>query len=548
MKNLLKITLLSAVIAFFTSCETGELELLVSPNDVTVDNADPNFVLNDIQLTFNGIVGGYSGSSRAITRQINQFESYSNNVSNLTLNGPWAQSYQMFSNIDLLQGINDAQGDDGGIPYHIGMAQVIEAYAYMLLVDYLDDVPFTEAVQPSEFPNPNPDSGAAVYAAQLELLDEAIANLNLGDANNSRIPDDLYYSDGFESSNWIALANTLKLRANLNTGDVAGVNAAASSNIIDENDEDFQFGFSTATNPNSVHPFFGGSYGASGAGARMSNQLFDFMNVGSPEGEFIETGTPVDPRARYYFYRQTGNDPTNSDIPCEGSNLYDYCYVGNAYWGRDHADNEGLPNDGLKRTAYGVYPGGGAFDANQFAPTPAVASSSASLSGAGIRPIYLASFTQFSLAEGALRIGSNGNPRSLLEAGIRSSLTKVRDFGNQVETVGEVDGEDVDFAMTNTEINNYVNSVLSEYDSAPNNDARLAIVAREYFIAAWGNGTEPYNLYRRTGLPDLQDPIIAAGEFPRSYQYPLTEVNGNPNIQQRAITSKVFWDTTGNLD
>lgn len=544
MKNLLKITLLSAVIALFASCETAELELLVSPNDVTTDNADPNFVLNDIQLTFNSIVGGYSGSSRAITRQINLFDSYSTVVSNSTLStpngGPWGQSYQMFSNIDLLEGINDAQEETGGIPYHLGVAQIIEAYAYMLLVDYVDAVPFSEAVQPSEFPNPNVDSGAVVYTAQLELLDVAIGNLNLGDANSARVPDDLYFQD-FDATNWIAVANTLKLRAYLNLGDTAGLNAAAAANIIDENDEDFQFQFSTATNPSSIHPFFSSSYGAAGAGARLSNQLFDFMNVGDDQPPFIETDSPVDPRARYYFYRQTASAPVDNDIPCEGVDIYDYCYVGNAYWGRDHADNEGLPNDGLRRTAYGIYPGGGAFDSDQASPTPSVASSAASLSGAGIRPIYLASFTHFALAEGALTIGSNGNPRTLLELGIRRSMDKVRDFADDVDTGG--------LGMTDADINNYVNAVLSEYDGA-GADGKLAIVAREYFIASWGNGTEPYNLYRRTGYPDLQTPVTGAGAFPRSYQYPLTEVDGNPNIQQRAVTAKVFWDTTGgdNLD
>lgn len=539
MKNLIKITFLSAVVALFASCETSELELLVSPNDVTIDNADPNFVLNDIQLTFNSVVGGYDGSSRAIIRQINLFDSYSGAVSNTTLNGAFSQSYQMFSNIDLLQGINDAQADNGGIPYHVGVAQVIEAYAYMLLVDYLDQVPFSEAVQPSEFPNPNLDAGAAVYAAQLELLDEAIANFGLGDTNSARIPDDLYFQD-FDSANWIALANTLKLRANLNLGNAAGVNAAAASNIIDQNEEDFQFQYSTATNPSSIHPFFSSSYGAAGAGARMSNQLFDFMNVGDDQPPFIETDSPVDPRARYYFYRQTLDDPTGNNLPCEGVNIYDYCYVGNGYWGRDHADNEGLPNDGLRRTAYGVYPGGGAFDADQASPTPAVASSSESLSGAGIRPIFLASFTHFALAEAALTIGSNGNPRTLLETGIRRSMNKVRDFA---------DGTDSGFEMTDAEINNYVNAVLSEYDGA-NANGKLAVVSREYFVAAWGNGIEPYNLYRRTGLPDLQTPVTAAGAFPRSFQYPLIEVDGNPNIQQRSVLTKVFWDTNGgdNLD
>ena len=255
----------------------------------------------------------------------------------------------------------------------------------------------------------------------------------------------------------------------------------------------------------------------------------------------FETEIPKDPRARYYFYRPTGNSPSGIDYPCEGSNIHDYCYVGNGYWGRDHADDEGLAVVSHLNTVHGLYPGGGAFDANQFLEVPYVRFTPTSLSGAGIRPIYLATFTHFALAEGALTLGSNGNPRELLETGIRKSMDKVSDFAtnNGIYTGG--------FEMTVSDINNYVNAVLSEYDSA-NNDGKLAIIAREYFIAAWGNGIEPYNLYKRTGLPDLQTPIIPAGDFPRSFLYPESVVNSNPNIDQREVTSKVFWDTTGYLD
>lgn len=529
MKNILKITLLSAVLAVFTGCETGELELLVSPNSVTVDNADPNFVLNDIQLTFNGIVGGYSGPSRAITRQVYQFGTYNNAVDETTLQGEWQQSYQMFSNNDLLQGIDAALEDEGGVPFHTGMGKVIEAYAYMLLVDYVGDVVFSQANQPAEFPNPMLDDGATVYAAQLELLDEAIADLNEGINNGARIPEDLFYGD-FDANNWIALANTLKIRANLNlrltnpSAARAGINAAASGNIIDTNDEDFQFTYSTADTPESRHPFFTGNY-ISGAGQRMSNQFLVYLDAGA------EAEEDRDPRLRYYIYRQTEDAPSGSNIPCEGNATYDFCYVGNGYWGRDHADDEGLPNDASQRSVYGIYPGGGAFDDNLFATTANAIPNS--LNGAGIRPIYLATFTHFALAEAALTIQTNGNPATLLEQGIRLSMNKVRDFAGNIDN-----GE---FEMTNADIDAYVAEVLAEY-AAANNQGKLAIISREFYLAAWGNGTEPYNLYRRTGSPDLQAPIIPAGPFPRSFRYPDTELDGNPNIQQQSATSTVFWD------
>ena len=46
MKNILKITFVTAVLALFTGCETAELDLLDNPNAISADVASPNFVLN----------------------------------------------------------------------------------------------------------------------------------------------------------------------------------------------------------------------------------------------------------------------------------------------------------------------------------------------------------------------------------------------------------------------------------------------------------------------------------------------------------------------
>jgi hypothetical protein len=536
MKNIFKITFLASALMFFTGCETVELDLLVDPNEVGEENADPNFILNDVQLTFaRNIFNGYNAPSMSITRMTNLFGAYNGAIDETTLRGEWQQSYQMFGNIDLIQGLNDRDLASGGEGYanHLGVAQIFEAYAYMLLVDYVNNVPYTEANKPEEFPNPNADPAKAVYDAQLELLDEAIANLQSGSLVEPTT--DLYFGS-FDAANWIALANTLKLRAynNLRLTDparaTAGINSVAGGSIIDTEDEDFTFNYSDVQDPvDSRHPFYSNGYDPAGAATYMSNNFFDLINSGDDQPPFIETGN-IDPRARYYIYRQSGTAPSGADLPCDGNANYDYCYVGNLYWGRDHTDDEGIPNDGFKRSTYGIYPGGGAFDQDEFAQARATENN---LGGAGIVPIYLASHTHFLLAEAALTLGTNGNPANLMAAGIRLSLDKVDDFASGVETGG--------LEMTLADKDNYVNGVVAEYNAA-NNAGKLAIIAREAYLASWGNGVEVYNLYRRTGSPDLQTPIIPAGPFPRGFRYPVDEVENNPNIQQRQLTDQVFWE------
>ncbi len=532
MKNLIKIVFVSALVAFTTSCETGELELLTSPNGITTDSADPNFILNDIQLSFNGVVSGFNAPSRAITRMENQFGGYNQTITNTTTNAEWATSYQIVANVNLLQTINDEASEGDEIPFHLGMAKIMQAYSFFLLVDYIGDVPFTEAVNPGEFPNPSVDSGRSVYDAQLALLDEAIEDITAGTNSDARVPNDLFYQGGadFQAQKWIALANTLKLRAYLNlrlvdqSFAVQGINSVSSQNIIDQIDEDFQFSYSTTADPvDSRHPLFQQNY-QSAVATYMSNYMFDLLNVGTPDGIYSETGME-DPRAKHYIYRQVGEDPSGSNLPCLGDASYFYCYVGNFYVGRDHTDEAGLPNDGNIRSTWGVYPVGGAYDDASFEQTE----NSDNANGEGIQPIYLSSFTHFALAEAALTIGTSGNPSGLLEQGIRLSMNKVGGFAGSPSISG-------------SEVDAYVARVLSEYN-AGNNDTKLSVIAREYYLASWGQGIEPYNTYRRTGKPDLQEPINnAAGAFPRSFLYPETEVTGNPNIQQSSLTSTVFWD------
>src|SRR6185295_10683993 len=83
--------------------------------------------------------------------------------------------------------------------------------------------------------------------------------------------------------------------------------------------------------------------------------------------------------------------------------------------------------------------------------------------GAGINPIWLSSFTAFLEAEAALtlNITSQGTPRDLLEAGINSSIEKVMSFPATVSVT-----PDPSLVPSTTQVSNYVNLVLNNYDAA----------------------------------------------------------------------------------
>jgi hypothetical protein len=258
------------------------------------------------------------------------------------------------------------------------------------------------------------------------------------------------------------------------------------------------------------------------------------------------SGANNDPRTRYYFYRQTTNygsvnENTMSCAFAAPPSHYPagspYCILINGYWGRDHGDGSGIPPDGNLRTTVGIYPAGGDFDRNQ--------GSRVSLNrggqGAGIHPIWQRAFTDFLEAEAIVSLGIAGDARALLESGIRKSMTKVIGFpaaiGATVDTTG--------FRPDQARIDGYVTKVLAAYDAAATTADKLDVIMKEWYIAAWGNGMEAFNNYRRTGKPgNLQlTRLEASGDYTRSMLYPATYVNLNQTAQQKASPAvQVFWD------
>jgi hypothetical protein len=721
MKLYKKIALtLSVIIA--SSCT---LDLREDPNAVQPDQVLPSLLLNTMQRNVAGLFNGASGTGMSMTRLQNAGSAqYRTAVTPEGFNGIWSTAYAgiMQDGVSL---INTADAE--GYARHAGIARILQAYTIITLVDFFGSVPYSEAFQGSANFNPALDDEAALYDLALGMLNQA--KLDLSTALTTNNPpgylnpvapaiNDLYYSNNY--TRWIKLANTLKLKIYLNlrltqaATATAEINAliadvSATGGLINAANENFVFRYGTTTSdPDARHPNFVGQYPA-GGGAYQSNWLMWHMFHGY---DATQTGVAGDPRMRFYFYRQTtANSTSSNEIRCLTESLPNhypsstgvaildaaggrpplgvapthptndatdpawtrtFCYPTNSgYWGRDHVDPQGIPPDGLLRTAWGAYPVGGRFDNNAGAGVAAAQG----MRGAGFAPVMMRSYVQFMLAESALFLGTTGSARTYYQNGINYSMTDVRDWavagtygsssiaaapneatainafypanylgtfttavrvattanltfpitGNPtIDGVVTVDGdrvlvknqtttnqngiyvvnaagwtraadadagtELVNMAVQATEgtagtgrrwfqattgtitlgttaivwntnnisysvdVTNYVNAALAAYDNriAVNATEAMNYVAREYWIASFGNGIEAYNLYRRTGLPTGMQPVInpQPGEFPSSFWYPANAANLNSSITQKSdLTTKVFWDnTTTNLN
>lgn len=561
---------LSRILAVFlfvglSSCDNTELDLLTDPNNISPDRASVNDLYNNIQLTFNSAYQNLQGTSGSLSRMYSLIGgfNYEASVSPQTLSGLWFNTYSgMFPDIDALDAISEERGFD----IHSGTAKIMKAYVLMGMVDLMGNIPLSQAGQGTDVISPTADPGDQVYASAVSLLDEAIAQLS-GTTAPAPATDQFY---GGDVAKWITLAKTLKLRAAVTTRLVdanAGstINAlVAEGDLIDEASEDFQYNYGNQrTNPNSRHPFYNQHYEI-GDGPYLSNYYMWLLRVDKED----ENGASViDPRIRFYFYRKVekADEQDQTTYSCHFSILPDpaatpahytavdsrmpYCIVlaGDGYSGRDHLNGEGIPPDGPIRTSFGLYPGGGMLDINEYLDTRQQGTTGGL--GQGIWPIMLSSFVDFMRAEAALTAGTSDDARALLESGIRKSMDKVIGFKSLIPStlskVVEVRGVEFPveetFVPTEEDIDAYVDFVLAQYDASSD---QLDVVMKEFYIALWGNGLEAYNMWRRTGKPANMQPGIEpnVGEYVRSFFLPDVHVNRNANATQKALTDQVFWD------
>ena len=533
----------------FTSCETTDLDLLDDPNQVTIANGTLERYQVAIQVDFKSFVNamGTNGARLARVEQMGS-TNYTNAFEPIDTNYEWGLAYQkMFSDMKNAE----ALASNSGELKQIGLMRVLKAYTLMTLVDYYGDIPFSEATDFENFPQPNTDNDETVYTAALAMLDEAISFLN--DSDSPELSVDFYY--GQDAAKWIRLANTLKMNAYVNTRLVDGSAMSKfntivnTGNFISSSDQDFVFNYDIVINDqiDSRHPGYSGDYTASGVGRYRSNWLMDEMLNDN------------DPRIRYYFFRQNACTPGNVDengVECDASpeqlfcstqtrpvhypGSMVFCSVADGYWGRDHGFGGGIPPDTFDRTAGGVYPIGGNYDDSRYSSVGIGQGGG----GAGIVPIRLASWSHLMISEMALASGDASSARTHLEHAMQLSIDKVMSFGSMDPDADLTTTANGGTVPTSAEVSSYIATTSSDFASA-SNDEKWNILGVQHLVSHYGNGSDSYNYYRRTGFPTSVQFTVEPnpGNFVRSFFYPADEANTNPNIAQKPnVDVKIFWD------
>ena len=219
MKKILLFTAAAGLLAL-SSCDLdiNDNPNYPSPDDVTVDLMFPsveNFVADAVgDQMFN-----YAGFFSQYFEQMPEANQY-NNIAELHLDEGSNLFDRCYRNLyaGALQDIEDILSRDNNTS-DIFACKVLRAYAFQLLVDNMDQAPYTEALQGSANSQPKWDLGKDIFEGVLNELDEAEKNLT-GEVMG--VTDPMLNKN---LDQWKGFANALRLRIYVRMI-AAGVDAA----------------------------------------------------------------------------------------------------------------------------------------------------------------------------------------------------------------------------------------------------------------------------------------------------------------------------------
>ncbi len=509
------------------------LDINDDPNNPT--HAELRTILPYAQATMFGALGiGTAGISELTSVYVHQtvqrgnHDDYKIPANEFSLSECWEKLYTV-ALPDLNQLI--LQGTEENRTAYSGIARVMKAHMFSLMVDLWGDMPYSEAGDPTQFKFPHFDPDNVIYEQLFDLIDEGIADLNAATVNPGA--DDLIY--GGDLNKWKKYANSLKLnlynKVRLTSlYDAGEVNSLLSSPLISSPAEDFQLLYRTSITPENRNPGFIREYAQADPEYYISPYFYLLMKGEQACQNGLMTGI-TDPRIPYYFYNQLspGEAAQNPESFRDGEFL-------SIWFGSfDRDPNEGF-DQANSQTVVGLYPVGGAYDDGSGVNV----SNISGLKGASAQRILTAASVDYIRAELALTAGTTDNARVMLESAMNKSFVKVNVIAASVGAP----------AISASAISDYVSAVLARYDKG-SQEEKLEIVMTQKWIQEFGFSIESYNDIRRTGYPQVCDPAmdlntfsIQTNPYPVSLLYSANDItnNGNAPAQKNQYTDGIFWD------
>lgn len=532
MKKIIKFSGLGLLLVFgLTSCKKY-LDINTNTNSAT--SSTPELMLPQALTATAGVVntfntmgaqlggfqanaGGYGGFGSSVTYDLG----------NDDFQGCWNSTYD---NLTDYQWIITHTNGDLDYSYYNGVAKIMKAMEFQMLVDAYNDVPYTNAFQEVDNLTPTYDDAKTVYDSVYALLDDALATINAGQddqANNaSSNVQDLGSKDvmfGGNMDDWKKLANSMKLRVAVRakSGGLSFNNNYDPVGFLDK-DAIVNPGYQQASGKqNPKYNTWGYGYdGSTGNRAWVpSDWIVSFYNgLGDNRGYAV-------------FYGFGGTFPTNqlgyenTSVPsAPGSGSWLSSYV---------ADPKNNNMGVLKGYSAGMV-------------------------------IFSEAESDFLQAEAALEggFGVTGNASDYYYAGIENSYRYLFTENDGSDGAAELFAPPYDNyeALFNDYLATTAGIYIVDYNAATNDAERLeAIITQKYIALNMVNSDQAWNDFRRTGYPAIvngsSDPNLSFASLQSistrpdklvsRILYPTSELSYNNKNLPKGIdpfNSLIFWD------
>ncbi|MDR2806133.1 MAG: SusD/RagB family nutrient-binding outer membrane lipoprotein [Dysgonamonadaceae bacterium] len=535
-KYFIKIALAGALLWVIFGFSACNLDINENPNSATGSVVTPDLILSPTvaSTVYNQIYYyGYASAAYYAGFQVpgdgiaGFGEQYSYNLTSSSVTGAWTE---IFANLRQYKTIIQKSEEDPKYALFGGIAHILKAYSYQLLVDAYGDVPYTEGLggKTGNY-TPKYDKDSEVYQLLVGELDEAIAilkenqgKIGAGVTALNSISDPLF---GGDITQWIRLANNVKLRL-LVRAEGTTIDAFVKEAFGKFSSEGFlkenalvNPGYSPSTidrqNPywNVYHSSTAGTITQSANYYIPSRYVFSFYNGAKLTDEFrgklVYKGFPNTPSG------QLGQEAKGSpDHPASTKYVW---FIGTGTNAAASQDNAGI----LKSRSAGA-------------------------------PLFTAAEAYFLLAEAALNGHVlDGDALSNFDKGIEASFAYLALKGTET-ALPDVRAEVAAYKAANSD------NWLVNFELATNNAQKLeAIITQKYIALNIVNSNEAWNEFRRTAYPrisgtdpahtfvSIQSASTHSDKLPVRLVYPQTEIDLNGNnvpAKRNPYSDLIFWD------
>ena len=438
---------------------------------------------------------------------------------------------------------------------YAGIAKILKAYTYSILVDVYGDVPFSEFDKFPEIKQPKFDKGSDIYPKLFALIDEGIADINNPAFNISKPAADDYIYKG-DLTKWKKAANTIKLKLYTQIRLVQNVQneiralLATPANLINSQAESFMLPYGPFATTDDRHPAYGDYNATQRGGQLFSPWLYEIMKGRNPN---ILSGNP-DPRIPYYIY----NQKLPTALPENCTEFRDGGFITILF------GSNGNCRDGSNSATYslfGLYPAGGRFEDNTGRTITTIGALNA---GTGALPHQFLTYAdrlylEAELINAGLALGTE---RTVFISALSESFKQMDYIINTYIKPGNAgSAQTVPLIDTMAATTVYKNTVIAAYD-AGNSTKKLEYIITEKWINRIENPVDSYTDYRRTGYPILFSPApvgtvtsVTAPDgkvtpvsndrrYPLSLPFNTNEIALNANAPPQKVPEdyKVFWD------